>query len=357
MLQLENPIKYDNIILVCIGDNVLIPTKLDKRLKPYKEFQGVQYSLASVISILKDVKYLYEISPKGIYEILNNKLLVQAVYTKHTVNDSNIKLEVDINDVFILDMDKDSFIYEHRQEVFHDLKNKLYFNEETDENKDISIPSIDLLKYNLLYNTDELRGFVLGQALSLRFCNKTLPQLIFKSNIDNIELINNEVYLVFHLPSNISINQLKEFIDNDEVIGVKTEDGYFDHIKIKIDSRYIDNNLNYIITDDSDKKRYFNNIRVLEKYIINEVLHFFHLERRLGINNFKFHSINKCNINKNQFNLIYVLKSINNPQLEHRLKMLNIYCRYGEDLNIKILTDNLNKYLLNKNESLSDTIS
>ena len=353
MLQLENPIKYENIILVNLGDFVLIPTSLNERLKPYKEFQGIQYSIAKVVSLLSEKKYLDNIHPKGIYEILNGKILVTVSDPIKVDDGSGLQLEVDVNDVFMLDYSETISIDKSKQNYFNDLKSKLIFDEKLIKDTTSILLNIDLLKYKLLFNTDDLRGFELGKSLSLRFGNDDSDEIVINSTVSNIELINREIYLVCHLPNTVTIDQLKDYIDDEQVIGVfqNLPHAIFNHIKIRLDSKYIVNNLNYVTTC-NDKNRYFNNTDILEKYIIVEVLHHFTLRKKIGINDFKFHSIIKQDVDKNKLELIFVLKSINNPQLEYREKMLTIDCRYGtDDLSIKILVDNLIKRL-NKTDSL-----
>lgn len=347
MLQLENPIKYDNIILVYLGDFVLIPTSLNERLKPYKEFQSIQYSTAKVVSLLSEKKYLDNIYPKGIYEILNGKILVTVLDPIQVGDGSGLQLEVDVNDVFMLDYSESISIGKSKQNYFNDLKSKLIFDEKLIKDTTSILSNIDLLKYKLLFNTDDLRGFELGKSLSLRFGNDDSDEIVINSTVSNIELINKEIYLVCHLPNTVTIDQLKDYIDDEQVIGVfeNLSHAVFNHIKVRLDSKYIVNNLNYVTTC-NDKNRYFNNTDILEKYIVNEVLHSFSLKKRIGINDFKFHNIIKQNIDNNQFELIYILKSINNPQLEYREKMLTIDCKYGnDDLTNSLFIEKLNNFI------------
>lgn len=349
MDRLESFVRYVDISLVRTSDSIYIPTELHKDLTPLAEYNDKCYTMATVVEVISEIKYIESsVSglPTGIYEVLTNKLLVLADDSSRT---TKFAIEVNLEDVISGGYNKE--VIKRNSNLEKRLTTVMLSSAENDFN-------MNILTHKLIRTQDDLRWFRLNCEISLN-----LPindGLIINSYIEGIKLLHGDVYL--DIPVEAS------FIEDLEKFSLDIPDGFIlnkekNILEVRVDNEYIVENSNYILTMNMDVMKtlsdvfdyrcdnvnifYINNIPTLLNYINNDIIKSMSKKVNMGVNVFKINRFEFNNIDEHTFSLEVLYTSKDFKDVVCRFPIATIKSKfYSSDTAHKDLLNLINKKLM-----------
>lgn len=300
MLIYDEMMKCTGIQYLKEGDIVLVP------LKQYYKFDhgdiiscgsldGIEYFEAVVTDICKDIKYVDGYFPRGIYEVLNDKIHVIVKLTGEVV------CGIHCSDILLAKTDE-------RDKLIKDYSN-IFIGTELYKHSDV------LVRYNLLYNEEQLHYFSVGEELELSFNNPT-SNITFKSIISNIESHFNDIYLTFNIPSEVDICELNKCLNHREHISLNSGD--LASITINMNSNYIVENLNYILMTENNTPLYFNRLEFILEEIIETIIKPTPKIVKIGLHNFNLSHTVTDQVDDKNFNIVAIYTTHLNTNITYR---------------------------------------